>query len=65
MQACILDMSGSGMCLRSQLPVPCGALVSIELNDTVATGSVFRCVPKEDFYELGVKVLETAPALKA
>jgi hypothetical protein len=45
--------------------VPCGALVSIELNDTVATGSVFRCVPKEDFYELGVKVLETAPALKA
>jgi len=64
-QACILDISGSGMRLRSKLPVPCGVPVSIEVNDTVATGSVFRCVPKEDSYELGVKVLETAPALKA
>jgi hypothetical protein len=64
-QACILDISASGMRLRSKVPVPCGVPVSIEVNDTVSTGSVFRCDPKEDSYELGIKVSETAPALKA
>jgi hypothetical protein len=62
--ACILDISASGMRLRSKLPIPCGAPVSIEVNHLVATGSVFRCVPKEDFYELGIHVSETAPSLK-
>jgi hypothetical protein len=64
-QACVLDISASGMRLRSSVPVPCGVQVSIEVNDTVATGSVFRCDFKEDSYELGIKVSETAPALKA
>jgi hypothetical protein len=39
--------------------------VSIEVNDAVASGSVFRCDPKQDSYELGVKVSEIAPVLKA
>jgi hypothetical protein len=63
-QGCILDISASGMRLRSKLPVPCGVPVSIEVNDTVATGSVFRCNPNKDAYELGIKVSETAPAVK-
>jgi hypothetical protein len=64
-QACVLDISASGMRLRSKLPVPCGVPVSIEVNDAVASGSVFRCDPKQDSYELGVKVSEIAPVLKA
>jgi hypothetical protein len=63
--ACILDISASGMRLRTKLPVPCGTPVSIEVNNAVSTGSVFRCVPHKDSYELGVNVSETAPALKA
>jgi len=64
-QASVVDISASGMRLRSKVPVPCGTPISIELNDTVSTGSVFRCVSKEDSYELGVKVSETAPASRA
>lgn len=63
-QACILDISASGMRLRSKLPIPCGMPVSIEVNDTVATGRVSRCNPKEDSYELGIKVSEIAPAAR-
>ena len=59
MQASILDISGSRMRLRSKLPVPCGAPVEIEVNATVAHGSVCRCEPKQGSYELGVQVSMT------
>ena len=61
MQVGVLDISGSGMRLHSKLPVPCGTPIEIELNHTVARGSVCRCNPVQDFYELGVQVSETAP----
>ena len=54
--ATTLDVSGSGMRLRSNLPVPCGAAIEITVNRTVARGSVFRCEPDQDAYELGVHV---------
>lgn len=57
----ILDMSGSGMRLRSLLPVPCGVPIKIEMNHTLARGSVCSCEPGSGSYELGVQVLETAP----
>lgn len=60
-QACVLDISGSGMRLRTRLPIPCGARIEIEVNDTVATGSVCRCEPQQGSYEIGVQVSETAP----
>ena len=56
LQASVLDVSGSGMRLRSRLPVPYGAAVEIKLNATVAHGNVCRCEPQSDFYELGVEV---------
>lgn len=58
-QVCILDVSGSGMGLRSGLPVPCGAQIEIKVGQTVARGSVCRCEPVEDSYELGVQVSVT------
>ncbi len=66
-QVGILDISGSGMRLHSKLPVPCGTPIEIEVevNHTVARGSVCRCKPKQGSYELGVQVSETAPAPKS
>jgi hypothetical protein len=60
LQACILDLSGSGMRLRSSLPVPCGSDVEISVNEIVARGNVCRCDPDEDSFEIGVSGLETA-----
>jgi PilZ domain len=61
MQVGIIDISGSGMRLHSRLPVPCGTHIEIELSSTVARGSVCRCEPGQDSYELGVQISETAP----
>lgn len=57
--ACVLDSSGSGMRLRTKLPVACGAKVEITARNTVARGSVCRCEPDDDAYQLGVQQLET------
>jgi hypothetical protein len=55
----VLDVSGSGMRLRSKLPVPCGVDIEIEVNDTVCRGCVCRCEPEQGSYELGIQVSET------
>lgn len=65
MQAQVLDVSGSGMRLLTRLPVPCGASVEIQMTGNLARGSVCRCEPDQDSYELGVQVAEIAPALKS
>jgi hypothetical protein len=54
--ASVLDLSGSGMRLRSNLPVPCGTSVEVEANHAVAHGAVSRCEPVQDFYELAIQV---------
>ena|ERR1019366_4403056 len=59
--ACILDISGSGMRLRSNLPIPCGVPVEIEWDHSLASGKVCRCEPEEDCYEIGIQVSETGP----
>ena len=56
LQTSVLDISGSGMRLRTMLPVPCGTPIEIESEHTITHGSVCRCEPRQDFYELGVKV---------
>jgi hypothetical protein len=43
MQVGVLGISGSGMRLHSELPVPCGTQIEIEVNWTVSLGSVCRC----------------------
>jgi hypothetical protein len=59
-QVGVLDISGNGMRLHSKLPVACGTPVEIEVNDTVAQGSVCRCLSQQGSYELGVQLSETA-----
>jgi len=56
LQTGVLDMSASGMRLRSSLPVPCGTTVEVEIGRTVARGAICRCEPLEDSYELGIQV---------
>ena len=70
LQASILDYSGSGMRLRSKLPVPCGAEIEIDANSTLVQGSVVRCEPdrsdsKKKVYELGVQVSAITAASEA
>ena len=67
LRASMLDVSGSGMRLRSKLPLPCGALVEIESDHLLSRGSVCRCEaepsgqPGQDFYEIGILVSVTSP----
>jgi hypothetical protein len=61
-QASMIDLSRTGMRLRSEAPIPCGTLIEIELADTVAYGSISRCGPEKDAYVLGVQISKTAPA---
>jgi len=56
LHATVIDLSGSGMRLQSNLPVPCGASVEVEAIHAVAHGRVARCEPAEDSYELGIQV---------
>ena len=64
LQACIVDLSGSGMRLRSNVPVPCGTHVAIDVEGLSAQGSVCRCEPLgDDAYEFAVEELETAPKI--
>jgi hypothetical protein len=58
LQASVLDMSGSGLRLRIDLPVPCGAQIEIEWDHLLAHGKVCRCEADERSYELGVQIAE-------
>jgi hypothetical protein len=62
-KACVLDISSRGMRLRTNVAVPNGTKVDITVNRTVSRGSVCRCEPKGESYELGVRDLETVPAV--
>ena len=62
LEASILDISGSGMRILSKFPIPCGALVEIEANQTVSRGTVCRCNEQGLLYEVGIQVSESAPA---
>ena len=59
MPASVCDISGSGMRLRTQLPVPCGTSVEIEANEMLALGSVCRCEPDDGSYTLGIQISES------
>ena len=59
LQASVLDLSGSGLRLRSNLPVPCGIPIEIESDHSLVRGKVCRCEPKEDRYDIGIQVSET------
>jgi hypothetical protein len=59
MPASVCDVSGSGMRLRTPLPVPCGTTIEIDGRGTLALGSVCRCEPDNGSYMLGIEISET------
>jgi hypothetical protein len=62
-EACLLDMSGSGVRLRVPMPVPCGATIQIEGGDTLMLGEVCRCEPVEGAYTVAAQISQTLSSL--
>jgi PilZ domain len=63
MEACVLDMSGSGLCLRLPLPVPCGAAVKVDAHDMLMLGEITRCTPEDGAYTVGIHLSHSLAAL--
>ena len=54
----VLDMAGSGLRVRTGLPVPSGARVRVETTETLMLGEVVRCEPLGEGYALGLALSE-------
>jgi hypothetical protein len=54
----VLDMAGSGLRVRTAMPVPSGARVKIETDQTMMIGEVVRCEPLGGGYALGLALSE-------
>jgi PilZ domain len=59
--ASVLDISGNGLRLRLDLPLPCGAPIEIEWDHSLSRGIICRCEIEEESYEIGIQVSETGP----
>jgi len=62
-EACVTELSGSGVQLRVPMPLPCGATIEIEGEDTLVLGEVCRCEPAEGAYAVGVQISQTLSSL--
>jgi hypothetical protein len=62
-EACVTDISGSGVQLRVPMPLPCGATLEIEGGDSLMLGEVCRCEAVEGAYAVGVQVSHTLSSL--
>jgi hypothetical protein len=62
-EACVLDVSSGGVQLRAPAPVPCGAPIKIDGDNTSMLGEVCRCVPAEGAYNVGVQLIDPSPTL--
>ena len=63
-EACVTELSGSGVQLRVPMPLPCGATIEIEGGDTLVLGEVCRCEPAEGAYAVGVQLSQALSSLK-
>lgn len=54
--ACVLDVSKSGMRLNISAPLAPGTLVQVELKNLVATGAVRHCRRDEEGYSMGIQL---------
>ena len=55
----ILDISGSGLRMRTANPVPCGSPVKVESQHTTMLGEVCRCQFDGDSYVIGLMLLRS------
>jgi hypothetical protein len=58
----VVDMSGSGLQLRTPNPVPCGSPVKVESPQLAMLGEVCRCQFDGDGYIVGLLLFQSAPA---
>ena len=53
----LVDISGSGARLRTQIPVQVGTTISFTYQDQELTGKVRHCVSRKPDYLLGIEFL--------
>ena len=58
MNARVLDVSRSGMCLNLPVPLEPGTWLQIEMTTVVETGEVRHCRSAGDLYVIGVQLDE-------
>jgi hypothetical protein len=63
--AIIKNISGHGLGLVTSEPVPSGAPVKIEFEDSIYLGEAIYCKPMEDGFFLGIKITEVLSGLAA
>src|SRR5690348_10609843 len=52
----IVNVSGTGLCVRSNEAISPGTPLKIELADTLVLGEVIYCRPQEEFYCSGISL---------
>jgi len=62
-EACVLDVSGSGMRARTPGPIPCGALVRVDTKKLLMLGEVCRCERADGAYIVGIQLSHSLAAL--
>lgn len=58
-----MDVSGSGLRLRTPLPMPCGAMVRVDASEMLMLGEVCRCDPERDAYVVGIELSHSLAGL--
>lgn len=58
-RASVADMSGSGLHLRAQNPVPCGTVVKLESQNALMFGEICRCDAEDGAYSIGIQLSTT------
>lgn len=56
LDACLLDMAGSGLRLRAPEALACGTPVRIDANEISVLGNVLRCVAEDGAYTVGIEL---------
>jgi hypothetical protein len=62
-EACVVDMSISGMQVRVPAPLPCDTLVKIDGENELVLGHVRYCEPDRGAYRVGIQLTSALPSL--
>ena len=62
-EACLLDISSSGMHVRSPTQLACDTQVKIQREDVQMLGTVCRCDAQEGGYTIGIQISDPMSSL--
>ena len=62
-EACVMDISGNGVKVRSPIRLACDTQVKIEGEDTLMLGKVCRCEAYDGAYVIGIQLSNPLPSL--